>query len=157
MTKVLSLFVVITAVIYGNFISNMSFAYGGDSGKVDKNFIRDDKKGVVIDLKSGIIYFDNAASEKMDYDKAVTYCKDMDFLGHSDWRLPTKEELKAIADLGRRSINVKRAFKHVQEGIYWTSTKDRHNEAWYVDFDLGRWSTASYDHSFYALCVRREK
>ena len=58
----------------GGFISNMSFSYGGDSGKMDKNFVRDNEKEVVKDLKSGMIYYDAAPSSKMDYNKAVAYC-----------------------------------------------------------------------------------
>ena len=158
MIKAVSIIIAATmAVSAGNFISNMSFAYGGDSGKVDKNFVRDDKQEVVKDLKSGLIYYDSTPSAKMDYQKAVAYCNDLTYLDHTDWKLPGKEELKAILDLGRRSINVKRAFKNIQEGIYWSSTKDRRNEAWYVDFDLGRYSTADYDHLNYVLCIRQDK
>jgi len=141
----------------GGFISNMSFSYGGDSGKMDKNFVRDNEKEVVKDLKSGMIYYDAAPSSKMDYNKAVAYCSDLSYLDHTDWKLPTKEELKAILELGRRDLNVKRAFKNIQEGIYWSSTKDRRSEAWYVDFDLGRYSTADYDRNYYVLCVRQGK
>jgi len=91
----------------------------------------------------------------MTYHQAVAYCKAMKHLGHNDWRLPSKEELKNIMEVGRRDLNVKRAFKNVQEGIYWSATKDRREEAWYVDFDLGRYSTADYDHKYYALCIRQ--
>jgi len=158
MKKIVSIVIAATVMVSaGNFMSNMSFAYGGDSGKVDKNFVRDDKQEVVKDLKSGLIYYDAAPSAKMDYNKAVAYCNALNYLDHTDWKLPSKEELKAILDLGRRSINVKRAFKNIQEGIYWSSTKDRRNDAWYVDFDLGRYSTASYDHLNYVLCIRQEK
>ncbi|MEA3455294.1 MAG: DUF1566 domain-containing protein, partial [Campylobacterota bacterium] len=136
---------------------NMSFSYGGDSGKMDKDFVRDDKKELVKDLKSGIIYYDAAPSEKMNYNNAIAYCSNLTYLNHTDWKLPSKEELKAILELGRRDLNVKRAFKNIQEGIYWSSTKDRHDEAWYVDFDLGRYSTASYDREYYILCVSENK
>ena len=158
MTRAILIVSCATVMVFGGgFISNMSFAYGGDSGKMDKNFVRDNEKEVVKDLKSGIIYYDAAPSSKMDYNKAVAYCSDLSYLGHTDWKLPTKEELKAILELGRRDLNVKRAFKNIQEGIYWSSTKDRRSDAWYVDFDLGRYSTADYDHNYYVLCVRQGK
>lgn len=146
-----------TVMTFGGFMGNMSFAYGGDSGKMDKNFVRDNEKEVVKDLKSGMIYYDAAPSSKMNYNKAVAYCSDMTYLDYTDWKLPAKGELKAILELGRRDLNVKRAFKNIQEGIYWASTKDRRNEAWYVDFDLGRYSTADFDHDYYVLCVRQGK
>ncbi len=155
MMKVLLVASCAAVMTFGGFMGNMSFAYGGDSGKMDKNFVRDDKKEVVKDLKSGMIYYDAAPSEKMDYNKAVAYCSELTYLDHADWKLPAKEELKAIMELGRRDLNVKRAFKNIQEGIYWSSTKDRRNDAWYVDFDLGRYSTADFDHNYFVLCVRQ--
>ncbi len=136
MTRAILIVSCATVMVFGGgFISNMSFSYGGDSGKMDKNFVRDNEKEVVKDLN----------------------CSDLSYLGHTDWKLPTKEELKAILELGRRDLNVKRAFKNIQEGIYWSSTKDRRSDAWYVDFDLGRYSTADYDHNYYVLCVRQGK
>lgn len=148
---------VATAIASAGFMSNMSFAYGKDSGKADKNFVRDNTLKVVNDLKSGKVYSDAAASAKMNYNDALKYCTDMNHLGASDWELPSIDELKAIMELGRRDLNVKRAFKNVQEGIYWSATKDRRGDAWYVDFDLGRYSTTEFDHAYYALCVRGEK
>ncbi len=154
MKKILLTMTVATAIASAGFMSNMSFAYGKDSGKADKNFIRDNTLQVVKDLKSGKTYSDTAPSAKMSYSDALKYCTDMNLLGVSDWELPSIDELKAIMELGRRDLNVKRAFKNVQEGIYWSATKDRRGDAWYVDFDLGRYSTTEPDHTYYTLCVR---
>lgn len=142
---------------FGGFFSNMSFAYERDWGKVDKNFVRNDKKEIVIDLKNKKTYYDARPSTKMSFEEAIGYCEKMDHLGDKEWRLPGVEELKSLLELSRRDLSVKHAFKHVQEGIYWSSTPDRHEEAWYVDYDLGRYSTATYDHQYYVLCVRESK
>ncbi len=157
MKKIVLTLTIAATVASAGFMGNMSFAYGKDSEKMDKNFVRDSKYEVVKNIQNGKIYSDTLYSSKMKFSEALKYCNKMSHLGFSDWKLPNKEELKAIMELGRRDLNVKRAFQNVQDGIYWTSTKDRHDEAWYVDFDLGRYSTASYDHSYYALCVRQEK
>jgi hypothetical protein len=154
MIKIFSALAIATALLFGGFFSNMSFAYGRDSGKVDKNFVRDDNRSIVIDLKNKRSYSDGAPSKKMTYNQAINYCKAMKLGGYTDWRLPSKEELKSLLQLSRRGLSVKHAFKNVQEGIYWSSTKDRHNEAWYVDFDLGRYSTADFGHLYYVLCTR---
>jgi len=154
MIKIFSALTIATVLLFGGFFSNMSFAYGRDSGKVDKNFVRDDNRSIVIDLKNKRSYSDGAPSKKMTYNQATNYCKAMKLGGYTDWRLPSKEELKSLLQLSRRGLSVKHAFKNVQEGIYWSSTKDRHNEAWYVDFDLGRYSTADFGHLYYVLCTR---
>jgi len=135
-------------------MSNFSFAYGGDSDKVDKNFMRDNDKKIVLDSKNKKIYNDSTPSSKMDYDSAISYCEKMDYLGYSDWRVPTKEELIFLLELSRSHISIKHAFKNVQQGIYWASTKDRYRDAWYIDFDLGRYNTATYDHKYYVLCIK---
>ncbi|MEA3418125.1 MAG: DUF1566 domain-containing protein [Campylobacterota bacterium] len=144
-----------TVTLSGGFIPDFSFAYGGDSDKIDKNFARDDKKEVVLDIKNKKIYYDSTPSAKMNFFDAEQYCKKMDYLGYKDWRVPSKDELRSLFELSRRHISIKHAFKNVQEGIYWSSTKDRHEQAWYIDFDLGRYSTAKYDHEYYVLCVRK--
>jgi hypothetical protein len=143
-----------TTLLSGSIFSSMSFAYGKGTGRVDKNFVRDDNRSIVIDLKNKKSYTAGTAGKTMNYTQAQQYCQNLDFAGHRDWQLPNKEELTSLLELSRRDLSVKHAFRNVQEGIYWSSTKDRHKEAWYVDFDLGRYSTAPYDHRYYVLCVR---
>lgn len=153
-TKFFLIFALSIDVASANFMSNFSFAFGGDSDNIDKNFLRDNKKEVVLDSKNKKIYYDSTPSQKMDFDSAVAYCQDMNYLGYSDWRLPSKDELKSLLELSRSHISIKHAFQNIQKGIYWSSTQDRHKDAYYVDFDLGRYSTATYEHKFYVICVK---
>jgi len=140
--------------LHSGFWPDFSFAYErGDSGKIDKNFVRDDSKKIVLDQKDHKIYYDAKPSPKMNYDDALKYCEKMDYLGYTSWRVPNKEEMRSLLELSRRKITVKHAFKNVQEGIYWSSTTDRYNDAWYFDFDLGRYSTAEKSKKFYLFCV----
>ncbi len=154
--KIAFLFVSASTMLLSNSIfSSFSFAYGGDSDRVDKNFIRDEKREVVLDKKSNKIYYDATPSAKMDYYSAIEYCDKMDYLGYDNWRVPTKDELKSLLELSRSYISIKHAFKNIQKGIYWSATKDRYKQAWYIDFDLGRYSTAKYDHKYYVICVKK--
>ena len=144
-----------TLLLSGSIFSNFSFVYGGDSDNIDTNFMRDDKREIVLDKKSNKFYYDSTPSKKMSYDSALEYCSKMDYLGYSDWRVPTKDELKSLLDLSRSYISIKHAFKNIQKGIYWSATKDRYEQAWYIDFDLGRYSTAKYNHKYYVICVKK--
>ncbi len=36
---------------------------------------------------------------------------------------------------------------------YWTSTEDKRDSAWYVDFDLGRYSTQDFTKLYRVICV----
>ena len=140
--------------LHSGFWPDFSFAYDrSDSDKIDKNFVRDNTQQVVLNKKDHKIYYDAKPLPKMNYDDALKYCEEMDYLGYTSWRVPNKEELRSLLELSRRKITVKHAFKNVQEGIYWSSTTDRYNNAWYFDFDLGRYSTTEKSKKFYVLCV----
>lgn len=149
--KVLLLFYLCTA-LPAFFMPTFSFG-GGDSDKVDKNFERDDRTQIVLDKKNSKIYYDLTPSAKMSFEDAGAFCKKIDYLGYKGWRVPTKEEYISLLELSRRNMTVKHAFKNVKRGIYWSSTPDRFNEAWYFDFDLGRYSTHKRDNKHYTLCV----
>ena len=157
MKKTFLLSTLCIATLYGGFWPNFSFAYENGKGNVDTNFVRDDKQQIVLDKKESKFYYDAAPSKKMNYHDAVRYCEKMDHLEYMKWRLPTKEEMRSLLELSRRGLTVKHAFKNVQKGIYWSSTKDRMNKAWYFDFALGRYFVTDMDKKFYALCVGREK
>lgn len=141
------------------FMPTMSFGYGDDNDttNVDKSYVRDDKKKIVRDTSSNRIYYDSTPSPKMHFFQAWEYCQKMDYLGENDWRVPSKDELRSLLELSRRTINVKHAFKNVKEEKYWTSTEDKFEQAYYVDFDLGRYSTEKYTHKYRVICVRDSK
>jgi len=153
MFKIILVLSMSTVVMWGSIIPKL----GGESDHVDRNFVRDNEKKVVVDTKNKKIYNDASYGTKLTYDEAEAYCKNMDYLGKNDWRVPSYKELKSLLELSRRPIAVKHAFQNVQEGIYWSSTKDRYKSAWYVDFDLGRYYTSKYNYKYYVLCVRDEK
>ena len=60
------------------------------------------------------------------------------YLGHTDWRLPNRKELRSLINYGLSNnatwLNT-RGFRNVAPFIYWTSTTytARSNMAWYVD------------------------
>jgi len=141
------------------FFPNMSFGYGDDNDttNVDKSYVRDDKQEIVLDTSTNRVYYDSTPSSKMHFFQAWEYCQKMDYIGQRDWRVPSKDELRSLLELSRRTINVKHAFKNVKEEKYWTSTEDKYEQAYYVDFDLGRYSTDKYTDKYRVICVRDSK
>ncbi len=152
MVKIGLISVMLSAALSAFFMPTFSFG-GGDSDKVDPNFERDNKTEIVLDKKETKIYYDSTPSPQMNFDDAQAYCKNMRHLGYDEWRVPTKEEYVSILELSRRHITVKHAFVNVQKGVYWTSTEDKFNEAWFADFDLGRYSTNKRENQYRTLCV----
>ena len=160
MIKILS-GLIITAVALSAWFPNLSFG-GGDGDKryenIDKNFVRDSKQEVVQDIKKSKMYSDGQTSKRMHFYATWEYCKTMKHAGHDDWRVPSKDELRSLLELSRRSVTVKHAFKNVIEEKYWSSTEDRYsNKSWYFDFDLGRYSTDRNSKMYRAMCVRDSK
>ena len=136
-----------------------SFGYGSssDSTNIDENFKRDSQREVVIDKLHSKVYYDAKPTKKMHFFEAWDYCKNITFDGYNDWRVMSKEEAVSLLELSRPKTTVKHAFKNVQKEKYWTATQDRYDEAWYVDFDLGRYSTKKETYKYRTICVRDEK
>ncbi len=141
------------ATAFGGFWPDFSFAYTHGKGNIDPSFMRDDTKEVVIDTKHRILYYDGKVSDKLTYAHAVDYCRNLDAAGIASWHLATKEEMRDILELSRSDVTVKHAFKHVLPEIYWSSTPDGERDAWYFDFDLGRYYVADKQKRFRALCA----
>ncbi len=155
MIKISLLLGISVAVASAWFMPSVSFGSGDESNtNVDKSFVRDTQKEIVLDTKSKKMYYDSTPSPQMHFYGAWEYCQKMEYLSHDDWRVASKDELRSLFELSRRSVTVKHAFKNVLEEKYWTSTEDRFGKAWYFDFDIGRYSTTKYTDKYRALCVR---
>jgi hypothetical protein len=77
------------------------------------------------------------AADRVPWCDALTYCANLDFAGHDDWRLPNVRELQSIVDYGRFNPSVDPVFKALAS-TYWASTSYADfGGAWVVWFDLG--------------------
>ncbi|RFF51696.1 DUF1566 domain-containing protein [Xanthomonas campestris] len=85
-------------------------------------------------------------------------CKALTLAGHSDWDLPTIEELQLLVDRTRYSPAIDTEFFHdIQDDWYWSKTAAAWSSAsaWSVNFNDGG---VGYDHrngNGFALAVRR--
>lgn len=81
--------------------------------------------------------FTNAAEGS----KAEAACAALELGGHTDWRMPTIEELESIRDLSRHSPAIDTdAFPDCPSAAFWASTPHAYGPddyAWFVDFDGG--------------------
>lgn len=76
---------------------------------------------------------------------AKTYCSQLSLSGHS-WRLPTKEELKALYESNAPGIR--------DMGFYWSSTPADSTTAWFVMFNDGGVGALGLGSEFSVRCVR---
>lgn len=96
------------------------------------------------DPKTGLMWARNGniAGKQMNWNDAMSWAKNLNYAGYSDWQLPTKYELEAFAKRdGNRPSEYFNAndFSNVQASSYWSSTTSASNPvfAWYVDMDGG--------------------
>ena len=96
----------------------------------------DNGDGTVTDTTTGLMWSKAPLTEEaVDHEQAGKVCAELALAGHTDWRLPTVEELFALAD---RSIETN-AFPGTQSDWYWTSTITAWSSglAWFAVFDNG--------------------
>lgn len=103
----------------------------------------DHKDGTVADHLSGLMWTLNAdkAEGEVDWEQAVSGAKTCTDGGYTDWRLPNRNELDSLIDLGRHNpaLPTGHPFIGVQPSYYWSSTTPANNEdhAWIVHFYIG--------------------
>jgi hypothetical protein len=82
-------------------------ACAGESGP-----IKDNGDGTITDTKTGLMW-QTARGGDMSWPAARKYCHDLSFAGHSDWTLPTKDQLVSLWNDG--------GLRSKAQDVYWSS------------------------------------
>lgn len=86
---------------------------------------RDNKKDVVLDKETGLVWERAPSIEKFHWDAAIVYSYAKAVAGRKGWRLPSIEELLSVVDPTRSnpSLPAGHPFLNVQlDDVYWSST-----------------------------------
>jgi hypothetical protein len=116
------------------------------------------KGGTVTDTRAGLMWQREPAT--MTWNLALESCNGLALAGHSDWRLPNRNELQSIVEYGAYGPAIDQAvFPNVGSEFYWTSTtyRDDPDRAWFVmmgDGALSHVPGTGKDESYNVLCVR---
>jgi hypothetical protein len=96
------------------------------------------------------------------WSNAVSDCDGSTHAGHSDWRLPQRDELMTLVDLiggGGTTCSTLGVFGFTgcQNSRYWSATTYQSNAgpAWVVNFNSGHSSNYDKANNYYVACVRR--
>ena len=118
------------------------------------------KKGYWSDAATGLTWTATDNGSSIIYTRAESYCRSLSVAGHSDWALPSIEDLRKLfggtADAGGFHLTAPLKLT----GWEWSSSAGaQEGEEWALDFgDGGRSSVVMGDSGFNrALCVRRGK
>jgi len=83
------------------------FACGGETNVYELKM--ENEKPVVTGSENGLMWYmddpenPNTKLNMLTYSKAAEHCENLDYAGHSDWRLPTIDELRTVV-VGYRDI-----------------------------------------------------
>ena len=101
---------------------------------------------------------ESAKSVEKNWQGAIDYCQNLNLAGHSDWRLPSFDELRTIVDKNN-SPTIKSEFKNTASYFYWSSTPDADFSyyAWVIYFYDGGEGSDRKNRNVNVRCVRDSK
>ena len=126
---------------------------------LDARIYRDSTREVVIDDSSKLMWLDDISVVKTlkDHDVAEVYCKDLQYKGLNNWRLPAIEEFELIVDKKNTKNYINKAFKYNVPDGYWALKAHWRTLWFYADYMHFISGTAYYDSRHktkYVRCVR---
>jgi len=113
--------------------------------------------GTVTDIHTGLMWQQTSIDTTMTWQDSFSYCKNLQLAGHSDWRLPNKEELRSVVDYGRSKPAIyTEYFLNTKSSEYWSSSPGASdtNDAWSVYFLNGDDYNYGKSRSYYVRAVR---
>jgi len=102
--------------------------------------LTDNGDGTVTDARTGLMWAKAGPEASMRWEEALSYCEGLSFGGYTDWRLPSKTELRSIMDFSRCDPASDPAFfPDTRSAYYWSSTSSAFmpRYAWCVHFGNG--------------------
>ncbi len=112
----------------------------GDDGDLEKGYplnpprFRDNGNNTITDLISGLMWVKNPGAmgppwgsagspDNEAWNQAVDMCAELNYRGHTDWRLPNIHEIRTILDFSKSNPTVDvNFFPWVQNDHWWSST-----------------------------------
>ena len=107
--------------------------------------------GTVLDTRTNLMWAAKGSGENINWAKAKSYCKNYRGGGHTDWRMPTQDELAGLYDRADLNYHKTPYFLH----FLWAS-ETRGSDAAGFDFIRGErsWGHQSRGYNYLALPVR---
>ncbi|MFH0994340.1 MAG: DUF1566 domain-containing protein [Pseudomonadota bacterium] len=127
---------------YDNYRNKLSYKYAlaVRSGQQSGGYMEDNGDGTVTDTFTGLMWQQSGSFSTQTWEEALSYCAMLNLGNYTDWRLPTKKEVRSLVDFSRYdpSINIT-YFIETFSNFYWSSTTNSHitDFAWGVNFHDG--------------------
>jgi hypothetical protein len=110
--------------------AGIQVAKGQDSGEIWK------------DSETGLIWTVEDNGSDLGWNQAYNYCENLTLAGHTDWRLPTLDELKGLYDRKlSKQYKAKGPIKLTSANL-WSGSRNKIGDAWSFNFGFGGESVA---------------
>ena len=120
-----------------------------------KKRFTDNGNGTITDNRTGLVWVKDGNSagcnngNALTWKQGISFCKNLDYAGYKDWRLPSIQELQSIVDYGRCDPTINSFYFPHTHSYYWSSTTHSHytDVAWNAYFYNG--NVNDYDKTDY--------
>ena len=129
---------------------------GSMSGYELSRFVNN-MNGTITDTLTGLMWQDDGQNTRMTWEDSITQLNDLILADHTDWRMPTREELRSIVDYSRITpSNYVNDFSIKWPENYWTSTAHpfQDNHIWCIHFYNGNDNYQSKNNQYFSRAVR---
>jgi len=115
--------------------------------------------GTITDSVTGLVWKQSTEGVKRNWNDAVTYCEDLNFANHDDWRLPRVDELRTVANYLKFKPAADSLFVVQYDPKYsftWSSTvyASKPWGAYFLDFYDGQIDAYFKTDTYFVRCVR---
>ena len=115
----------------------------------------------IYDSTTSLLWQDSKENAKlsMTYAKAQNYCSKLVIDKHSDFRIPTMNELQSIIDYKNYDPAIIKGFEYVSNEAYWSTTPfaDDDKVVWLIHFKRGERYVKDKHYDRYIRCVQTSK
>ena len=86
----------------------------------------DNGDGTITDAVASLMWIQSVPPQRYEWEEAIQYCEDIEFAGHSDWKLPSNKETTSMTDYTRMKPALDTAFFPDTDwkSHYWTRTNE---------------------------------
>lgn len=118
-----------------------------------------ENENIIVDKNLNLEWQETVPEETYSWKDAVDYCKNLEYGGYDDWRIPAPKELFANIDNGR--CDTETTDSYFKERYVFLTSKTYAgdpNQAWYADNSFGGMSFHNFsgNNKIYVRCVRGE-